>query len=238
MTSPSLPSAAPAVPIAEFGVNALSYRGMPIAELIRGHSYSDVVFLLIQERMPTPEEEQMFEALLIAWMDHGEPPPSTQNVRNAASVGVDLIPAVCSGLMCFGADHGPVTLAAHTIENTAVFGVKGLGEMLEQDYKIPGFGHPVHSSDPRVSALLAEYSRLRMNGDGKHVGILHDIQRLLHSYGKEVRPNLAGVSAAIWLDLGFTPDTAGVLALAGRSIGMAAHYAEQRSNPKKFKGTP
>lgn len=220
-------------PIATAKPDSLSIRGVPIETLIYDWDFFGAIALLIgKEEWMDEGKGRMLNALLVAWVDHGELPPSTQNVRNAASVGVPFLQAAMAGFACFGFDHGPIEKAADFLKDKWFHA----HWYIDSGRIIPGFGHPLHKNDPRVSALRSV--AVDTGVAGEHFNRLLDVERVFDGRGKNVHPNLAGISAALWLDMGFSVETVGLLPLLGRSIGFAAHYEEQARNPKKFKGTP
>lgn len=219
-----------------FAPDALYIRGRNIRDMIESMTFIGGILWMLDESKSEPHIERMLNALLVAWIDHGEEPPSTQNVRNVATVAQSFPMACIAGLATFGGIHVPIDQAARflvTMEHLAGASVAQL-EFIQSTLKrgkIPGLGHPVHAMDPRVGPLLAAAAEC---ADGlSHCQALHDAERILSSlvHGEGPRANLAGVTAAIWLDLGFSVDTVGLIPVLGRTVGWAAHYAQQRSFP-------
>lgn len=224
-------------PICEFSDGEILVRGVPIDTMIRSLSYVESLVLTLTDKEPDSSDlrVEMINAILVAWVDHGLPPPSTQNCINAASVGCSLVHSTAAALMTFGCDHAPVEAAAHFL--SAMVEESGDARRMEDLIKVwrivPGLGHPVHGSDPRVLPLAnmaAEFEFCQ-----NHFYALSWAEKHLHG---KVRPNLAGITAAIWLDMGFSVETVALVPMAGRLVGLAAHYEAQRKNPKKFAGTP
>lgn len=226
-------------PICDFKDGLILYRGKDSQKLIGARSFSEMlVFMLSGDTAEDVDPRcQMVDALLAAWMDHGEPPPSTQAVRAAASVGAPFIQSAISGFSMFGWDHAPVDNAAELLLACQIAGDVNLARsLLLSGAKIPGFGHPVHRNDPRASRLLELAKLLAVHLDCCR--ILGDIELSLAAAKKPVSPNLAGVTSAIWLDMGFRRESVGLIALAGRAVGLAAHHSEVVRSGEKFVGTP
>lgn len=218
--------------IAQFTVNELSIRGEPIAELILERSFLEVLVMTLGQGTQTGPAHALIDAMLIAWVDHGENPPSCQNVRNVASVKQCFAMAAIAGLATFGGAHVPIEQSAYFLKQMACFAGDKLSqaEFIRTWPRVPGFGHPVHTGDPRVPPLLTVAAR--MLDHFPHIQALKDAEACLEDMGTvELHPNLAGVTAAIWLDLGFEIDTVGLVPIMGRLVGWAAHYAEQRALP-------
>lgn len=223
--------------IAKFTVNELSIRGEPIGELILERSFLEVLVMTLGQGTQSGPAHALIDAMLIAWVDHGENPPSCQNVRNVASVKQCFAMAAIAGLATFGGAHVPIEQAAYFLKQMVGFAgcEEAQMEFVRSWPRVPGFGHPVHTVDPRVRPLMIIAGRLL--NECPHIQALHDAESCLHRRLNEsdsvmpVHPNLAGITAAIWLDLGFEIDTVGLIPIMGRLVGWAAHYAEQRALP-------
>jgi len=218
--------------LTEFAPDKLEIRGVPIDAMIHSMSFVESLIFTLTGHNPAPTVVSMLNALLVAWVDHGSEPPSTQNVRNVAAVRLGFAQACIAGLATFGGSHVPIEQAARFLQELAKR--KG-GEQISlcrQFAKVPGLGHPVHAQDPRVSPLmkLATHNLESF----VHIQALHDAEEIIETvFEKDPAPraNLAGITAAIWLDLGFELDCVGLIPVLGRTVGWAAHFADQRSLP-------
>jgi len=142
--------------------NHLVTQGYRQEDLIGNVPFSHVVYLLLRGELPSKEHGQMMDAILTACIDHGVTPPTAMASRVVASGGVPLPTAVAAGVLSIGDAHGGA------IEKGAKFlqeGVKRaenenksideIAEILvkesrDQKKRILGFGHRVHTSDPRT----------------------------------------------------------------------------------------
>jgi citrate synthase len=225
--------------LTEFSLNRIQVRGGDIRAMIQSMTFVDAVIWMLEGQHSDLDTAKMINGLLVAWIDHGKEPPSTKNVRNAASVEVDFASATIAGLATFGGKHVPIRDAAIMLKEVEVRSEQPLSQV---DYLrslgiVPGFGHPVHSCDPRVAPLLKLAADHVANL--RYCQALHDAESILAAIlttDDPPKPNLAGVTAAIWLDLGFDLDTVELIPIIGRTVGWAAHYAEQRSQPP-FEGS-
>src|SRR5690348_9635088 len=87
-------------------------RGYSITDLMRKTTFTDLVFLLHQARLPTEKERGLMNAILIAVADHGAGAPSCATARLAASGNREsLSAAVAAGLLAVGTDHGGAGMA-------------------------------------------------------------------------------------------------------------------------------
>ena len=51
-------------------------RGHKLSELIGSITFADVMFLMLQSRLPSDAERNVLDALLVASVEHGIAPPS------------------------------------------------------------------------------------------------------------------------------------------------------------------
>ena len=71
-------------------------RGRSLNELIGQITFTDVMFLMLQGRLPTDAERHVLDALLVASVEHGIAPPS-MIARCYASYGTTIQAAVGAG---------------------------------------------------------------------------------------------------------------------------------------------
>ncbi len=135
-------------------------------DLIGKYSYAGITYLVWRGEFPSTEQSQMMEALLSVCIEHSLNSPSVDVVRFVASCGVPLQTAVSAGVSAFGDWYGG------TIEQSAKVlqdGVKAahadgkslqataeaiLNQYTQSREKLPGYGHPTHTADPRTKKLL------------------------------------------------------------------------------------
>src|SRR5262245_43835620 len=166
--------------IVDAGPDHIRVRGRDVLELMRASTFTDLIFLLHHDRVPTAAERRLFDAILIGVADHGAGAPSCAAARLAAS-GNRQSPsaAVAAGVLTIGDEHGGagsncMDLIAGGLARAAREGVsfEDAARAVVDDAKaagsrLPGFGHRVHASiDPRVDVLfgLARQSNLAADG--------------------------------------------------------------------------
>ncbi len=140
-------------------------RGLPIERLISERSFAEALALLLTGRLPSVGEARMIEAVLVASIDHGATSPSALTARTVASGGASAQVASVAGLLALSKYHGAtvadcadlLTDVAQDARETSALQAsaeQAVRAYLAQGRRVPGFGHRVHSSDPRVSALF------------------------------------------------------------------------------------
>jgi citrate synthase len=105
---------------------------------------------------------RLFEAALVAAVDHGPQAPSIAAARMAATCGIGLQSAMATGLNMLGDVHGGAgEQAVEMYRRAEAAGSEGLVAALdawraEHGRYLPGFGHRFHKPvDPRAPRLLA-----------------------------------------------------------------------------------
>jgi len=226
--------------------NHLVTKGYRQEDLIGNIPYPHVVYLLLKGELPTEEHGKMIDAILTACIDHGVTPPSAMASRVVASGGVPLPTAVAAGVLSIGDAHGGA------IEKGARFlqeGVKRaesekksideIAEILvkesrEQKKRILGFGHRVHTSDPRTKKLFLLADELGIAKD--HIALSKAIEKELKAQtGKHLPINVDGAIAAISSDMGFDWRLGKGFFLLGRVAGLTAHVFEEQTREKPMR---
>src|SRR6185436_7108089 len=93
--------------IVDAGPTHIRVRGHDVLDLMRGATFTDLIFLLHHERLPTEAERRLVDAILIGSADHGAGAPSCAAARLAAS-GNRQSPAaaIAAGILTIGDEHG------------------------------------------------------------------------------------------------------------------------------------
>ena len=164
--------------------NRILIRGYPVDEMMGRVSFSESIYLLLVGELPTPAIGKMVSAILVSSLDHGATPPSTLAARNVATTGAPLRAAVAAGVLAFGSHHGGdveacmrfldsgLGLAAqgHSLADAAATIVRQVEEVGGQ---LPGFGHRLHTQDPRAVRLLQLAMDLEL--DGNHIALMRPV---------------------------------------------------------------
>jgi citrate synthase len=101
----------------------------------------------------------------------------------------------------------------------------------------PGFGHRIHTRDPRAARLMQLAHELEL--DGEHCRLLRVVERVINSVperaGHPLPLNIDGAIAAVCGDLGFGPEIGNGLFIISRVPGLLAHAVEEKmtQNPMR-----
>src|SRR3982750_3849260 len=93
--------------IVDADADHIRVRGHDVLDLMRGATFTDVIFLLHHDPRPAAGERRLFDAILIGSADHGPGAPSCAAARLAASGNrQSLSAAIAAGVLTIGDEHG------------------------------------------------------------------------------------------------------------------------------------
>lgn len=224
--------------------NHIVTRGYPQEDLIGKIPFASVFFLLLKSRLPDEKEAPMMDALITSSIDHGVTPPSTHAARLVCSAGVPLPSAVAAGVLAVGDVHGGAiedgakmlqkwVRVMHEKDWSHELTAQKLLEQLKADKKrMPGFGHRIHTQDPRTGRLFSLATELGFKRD--HVKLSLALEKEF-AKKKSLPINVDGAIAAIISDMDFDPRLGKAFFLIGRVAGMVAHVYEEMTTQKPMR---
>jgi citrate synthase len=184
----------------------------------------------------------------VSSIDHGVSPPSTLATRNVATSGAPLKDCVAAGILAFGPHHGgdiescmryldgglSLMRAGRSLQEAAETIVD---DCLRHGIVPAGFGHRVHTRDPRAARLFQMAMELEL--DGEHVRLIRAVERAIEARADTLeRPlpvNVDGAIAAICADLGFAYELGNAVFLISRLPGLIAHAHEERTRQEPLR---
>ncbi|MBI4121720.1 MAG: citryl-CoA lyase [Parcubacteria group bacterium] len=211
-------------------------------DMIDQFTFTQAIFYTWTGVKPDEKQSAMFDACLVALIDHGAEVLSAQAARVVASGGTEIHAAVAAGLLAAGRHHGAMVLQQVTqLFKDEVSAGRSAAEIVKEALangkRIPGFGHRLYDTDPRAVRLLARAETLGFSD--VHVKLALEIERELEKQkGKKLCLNIDGAIASLLPGLGIPPEIAPGLFLVARTVGLTMHVAEeQREKPaSKRKG--
>ncbi len=223
----------------------IALRGQPIEELIGNLSFAQMIWFMVRGGVPDAAQARLFEAALVAAVDHGPQAPSIATARMAVTCGLPLNGAMASAVNMLGDVHGGAGEQAVELLHFVDAHDAGLEEAVEQWTQergqiLPGFGHRFHTpTDPRAPRLMALVGEAVEAGacTGRFRDVALAVEAHLASVkGKPVPMNIDGATAVIYAELGFEPPLARGLFCLSRSVGILAHAWEQQQQGGRNKG--
>jgi citrate synthase len=211
-------------------------------------SFADTVFLLLRGRLPKPDECRLLDAILVAVADHGSGAPSCAAARLAASGNrQSFSAAIAAGILTIGDEHGgagtdcmqliaagvqEASLDSITIDEAARRMVR---RRRQSRSRVPGLGHRVHTTDPRVAVLFDMAREAKVASAG--VSFVLALEEAARASIKPLPINIDGALAALLYDLGFPPAAGHLVFIIGRVAGLTAEVAEEyaRERPMRIR---
>lgn len=214
-------------------------HGYDILALAEKRSFAEVLFLLFQGELPTPEQARMLEFLLIAMINPGPRHPATRAAMNAAVSKVRTQHLLPIGLSVLGGAHlgGAEVLAsmrflgANLERLPAEVARECLAAPRPDDggdfHPAPGFGSRFGGIDPMPRQMGDLLATLPGNGDAVAWGTAFVEALTPHGLGW-LGP---GIVAACLRDLGFSPWAGAGLFQLICAPGILAHGLELADKP-------
>lgn len=232
--------------IIEMEPGKIALRGQPVQELIGTTGFAQMIWLMVMGTALEPRRCALFEAALVAAVDHGPQAPSIAAARMAATCGVGLNNAIATGVNMLGDVHGGAgEQAVELYSLCAEAGPEALPDTLAdwraaQGPFLPGFGHRFHKpKDPRAPRLMELVHSAAAQGavSGRFARIAEAIEAQLHKEkGHPVPMNIDGATAVIFAELGCPAPLARGFFCLSRSVGILAHAWEQTEQGGRNKG--
>ncbi|MBS3748758.1 MAG: citryl-CoA lyase [Candidatus Thermoplasmatota archaeon] len=226
--------------------NHLITKGYRQQDLIGNIPFPHVVYLLIKGELPSKSHGKMMDAILTSCIDHGVTSPSPMASRVVASGGVPLPSAVAAGILSIGDAHGgAIEKGARFMQNgvkrmmdercsVEVMAKTLVAESREKHQRILGFGHRVHSEDPRTVRLFALADELKIAGN--HIHLAKEIEmELAEVLGKKLPINVDGAIAAVISDMKLDWRLGKAFFLLGRVAGLTAQVYEEQTRFKPMR---
>lgn len=226
--------------------NKLTVRGYRLDELMGNVTFSQVIFLMIKGELPDTRTARMLDAILVASIDHGVTPPSCIAARTVASVGSPLNAALAGGILAISKHHGGAIEDSMRLLLGAVARKRDAGlaereaaeavvrESRESRRRLPGFGHRIHTNDPRTLRLSRIASELGVAGE--YVAMANALADAIEkASGKRLPINVDGMVAALLCELDVIPELANAFFIMARVPGLVAHIYEEQTTMKPMR---
>ncbi|MEX0326919.1 MAG: citrate/2-methylcitrate synthase [Puniceicoccaceae bacterium] len=220
--------------IAYKNIHRIVTRGYDTTELVEeGYGVIDVMFVDFQARIPTEEEEQMLNYILILSLEDGLSMPAAMS-RLTARSKTFLTQACGASILAFGHAYGAYAAignrlaeAMGKVQAGEVSMEAAAAEYVREFSDDEAFGvSDLMLKDPAAKRLLARAGKLGVAGE--NVALMETIVKTAQEASTDpVDIDLLGAIAAVMADLGFTPEATWTLIAVTRSIGTGAHCIEE-----------
>ncbi len=231
--------------ITQIEPNHVRVRGHDIGQLMGSVGFGAAVYLILRGELPDEKTARLMDAILVSSIDHGATPPSALAARTVTSTGGSLGSAVAAGILAINRYHGGAIeqcatqlghIARRCEDASAALDVVAeaiLDEMKQAGTRMAGFGHRVHTSDPRTLQLFE--LAVDAGVDGPHMNAARAVERVFAASGRKLPMNVDGAIAAVLADLGFEPTSMNGFFMIARVPGLIAHALEEREREKPMR---
>jgi citrate synthase len=233
-------------PITNIEPNKVAVRGYRIDELMGRVPFAHVVFLVLKGSLPTGAQGRVMDAILVSSVDHGGTPPSALAARTVTSGGAPLTTGIAAGIMTINRHHGGAIEGCMNVlreavarqhergQDTLTAARELVAEYREQRKRIPGYGHRVHSDDPRTQRLFSIAKEAGVAAE--HVKMGQAIRQAMHEkLGKDLPMNVDGAIAALLCDMDFPSEMGNGLFAIARTVGLTAHVFDEIVNQRPMR---
>jgi len=225
--------------------NKVAVRGYDIADLMGRVSFGAAVYLILTGELPSTALARLMDAILVSSIDHGATPPSALAARTVASTGATLSASVAAGIMSINRHHGGAiedcarqlkAIADRAVRESISLeeaATRTLAAMREAGERMSGFGHRLHTKDPRTARLF-ELAR-EAGVDGAHMEAARAVEKAFANAKKSLPINVDGAIGAILADLGMTPAAFNGIFMIARTPGLIAHVIEEQRRERPMR---
>jgi citrate synthase len=226
--------------------DSITLMGRDLASELMGQvTFTELSFLLVRGRMPSPEETRLLDAVLVSLADHGLTPTVLAARLTHTGAPESIQGAIAAGLL------GAGSVFLGVVEDTARFLAavleaagpdpsdgalraaveRAVDEAIAGGRRVPGLGHPIHKVQdprtPRIYEIARETETLGANL--RALSVVDEVHR--ERTGRELPINGAGVAGAALSDLGFPAALLRGMALLARTAGLVGHLGEEMERP-------
>ncbi len=232
--------------ITDIKPNRILMRGYPVEDLMGRVSFAQGIYLVLTGELPSPEVGKLLDAIFVSSIDHGASPPSVLAARTVASTGNDLNTAVGAGVLAISRWHGGAIEEGQRLfleiaqradrdkTSDAAAAASVLAEMKARGKKASGFGHRIHTKDPRTAKLFALADSLHLSGRSVAIARLCE-DALSKELGKALPINVDGAIAALLCDLRIPAEIGNAFFIISRVPGLVAHVHEEKTRMKPMR---
>ena len=226
--------------------NKLLLRGYRIDELMGKISYPEALYLAVTGELPSKSVGKMLEIILVSSVDHGPTPPSVLAALNVATGGAPLNAAIAAGILAISEWHGGAIEKCMVTLEGGVGKVKESGKSIDEVAKeiatdakarkkrLSGFGHRIHTKDPRTVKLFQTAEEEGVAGD--HIKMARALEKAIsEASGKNLPINVDGAIAALLSDIGIPSFLANSFFIVSRIPGLVAHIYEERTRERPMR---
>jgi citrate synthase len=223
--------------------DSITVRGHNLCtDLLGKIDLGSMAFLEIRGRLPSPQEAEVFNALLVTLVEHGMTPQAMAarlvNLAAPEALQAAVAAGLCGvGSVFAGGSEQTAKMLQDAYKNdkdgvpVAELAAVIVGDFAARRQPVPGIGHPLHKPiDPRTPVLfsIAERNGFR----GRYIALLEEISKQAETrLQRELPINATGAIGAILCELDIPWRICRGIAVISRAVGLVGHLAEEMNDP-------
>lgn len=232
--------------ISEVKANEVRLRGYRIDELMGRVDFGQAIYLLLRGELPDERVGRLMTAMLVSTLEHGPGAASALAARTAASTAAPLSACVASGVLHINRSHGgAIEECARTITEVLAYADQQscslddaadhvLAEYQQRRQRVAGFGHQIHTDDPRTARLFELAAEA--NVASRQIETARALERgLQRQFGKKLPINANGAVGAVLAGLGFEPEVMNGFFILARTAGLIAQAHEEMTRERPLR---
>ena len=198
-----------------------------------GYGVIEVLFVDYQARIPTVEEGQMLNYVMILALEDGLSAPAAIS-RIVARSKTFLTQACGASIMAFGHAYGAYSAFGNRLESyldrvdKGEFSLEAAAELLvKENLHDEALGvSNLMLKDPAAKRMIARAEKLGVAG--KYIAFTKEVVKAAQNvFTEPVDLDMLGATGATMMDLGFTPEATWAILAVTRSFAAGAHYIEE-----------
>ena len=194
-------------------------------EILGKLNLGDMAFLELTGRVPNAKESRLFNAMVVTLVEHGVTPSALVARLTYLGAPEAMQAAVAAGLCGLGSVFVGSTEGVARLLTESFSSGKGLKEIISENKRIPGLGHPIHKPiDPRTVRLF-EIAR-ETGFYGKYCKLMEQI-----AGEKKLVLNATGAIGALACELKLEWQAVRGLGVMARAVGLVGHILEESKQP-------
>ena len=220
--------------VAYKNVHRIVARGYDTTEVMEeGYGVVDMLFIDYQARIPTVEEEQMLNYVMIMALEDGLSGPAVMS-RIVAQSKTFLTQACGASILAFGHAYGAYSAFGNRLETYLKLTEKeGLTlaqaaeRLARENLMDEALGvSSLMLKDPAAKRMIVRAEKLGVVG--KYTEFTKEIVKAAQAASDEpIDLDMLGATGAVMLDLGFSPEATWAILAVTRSFAVGAHYIEE-----------
>lgn len=213
-----------------------------VNDLMGSTGFTQMLYFLSCNRMPTQIQCQVLDACLVTLMEHGLTPSAVITRLMTLSVPEEPQVAIASGLLAIGSVYAGTTEQCAALllkieqrekqgENLDTILQEIVEHYRQNKVALPGFGHGTHKpDDPRALRLFNIAAELGCAS--RYVQRLQHLGKVVDQhYGRHITINATGAIAALLLEIEVPVSAIRGYSVVSRAAGLVGHYLEELENP-------